>query len=120
MSAPQLNEFPEGLALIGTGFAEIKPEQAPLNQPLDARVELNVPEKTKYVHVAVTTMDISFRTGEQTTPSALASIWFEIIEPKLSGKKFKFRFRAVLQNSPNADPTGPWNGTFWVEFLCFG
>ncbi len=91
-----------------------------MNSPLDAPVELKVPEETKYVHLAVTALGLSFRGGEQMVPNALASLWFEITKGELTGKKFKFQFRTLLQNSPAQDPTGPWSGTFWVEFLCFG
>lgn len=122
MQSKELIEFPKGLALIATGFEEIKGEP-PLKAPLDAKVTLKVPKSTKFVHVGLTAMDMTFRSGDSVIPSAVSGIWFEIIErndKRLAQGEFKFRFRAVLQNAPTADPTGDWNGIFWVEFLCFG
>jgi len=115
--------FTPGLKLIDVGYAEIKPTGPSLNAPLGRTVTLKVPKESKFVHVAVTTLDMSFVAAGNTVPSTLGSIWFEITnrdDSQLGNGIFKFDLRAVLQRTSDQANPGEWTGVFWVEFMCFG
>ncbi|MEW6113928.1 MAG: hypothetical protein AB1664_17475, partial [Thermodesulfobacteriota bacterium] len=105
--------FPAGLTLIDVGYAEIKPDRQPLNSTLSHKVTLNVPSESKFVHVAVTSVDMSFGTSSRRVAENVAGIWFEITNPddsELGRGRYKFDFNAVLQNKPDAGHTGDWCG----------
>ncbi len=114
--------FPNGLKLIHKGFAVQKPDEDSLQEPFTRRVAVEVPNNTKFVHVAVISLDMTFGSFANRTAGDLASIWFEISnhnDSKLSEGIFEFDFKAVLQNKSDATATGSWTGGFVFEFLCF-
>lgn len=116
--------FPAGLKLIHVGYAPIKSSSPPpLETQFDEKVSVPVPPGTKFVHVAVTAVDMCFGTPSDMQPSpSLSSIWFEILgrdSTQLSSGTFSFQFRAILQDQASSTPTGAWTGNFWVEVMCF-
>ena len=113
-------EFPDGLVLIGAGYVEINGNKQSLTKPISTTVTANVPKKTKFVHVAVTAVDMSFGTTGNIQPGDMASIWFETSNRKVNNGTFTCDFKAVLQNKPNANATGVWTGIFYLELTCFG
>jgi hypothetical protein len=120
-------EFPDGLALIYVGRFPV-PDLAhdlTFEEPLSREVIVDVPKKTKYAHVAVTALNMSFGPKGTYIPSAMARIVFEVMNREdsnddLAKGKYKFNFRALLQNASQHTPTGKWSGQYWFEIMCFG
>ncbi|MFH1112986.1 MAG: hypothetical protein V1792_03610 [Pseudomonadota bacterium] len=126
----QGQSFQNGLVLIyASRFplpANPEKETIPTHTgPFSGTFVVDVPTTTKYVHIAVEAVSMSFGTPAGTAPDQLARIGFEVknrddSNAQLAQGKYKFDLKALLQNGPQHTPTGKWTFIFWMEMLCFG
>lgn len=110
-------EWPSGLCLLGRTFAIVNSKKKTFQTNIEQPVVVTVPEGTKAVQVAVINADMCFGESQQPTSAKVKSIWFEVSEyddSELAKNKFKFLFKAWLQDS------GSWTGFFVLDIMCFG
>jgi hypothetical protein len=83
-------------------------------------ITLKVPTSTRYCHVAVVGVDVSFGGNEGLEFHPFGRLFYrlrDIRASNVSGGKFQFSLEAFLQDGPG---THEWSGQIDLQILCFG
>jgi hypothetical protein len=118
--------FDSELRLLGMGLQEVSANLE--DRFLDARISVEVPSGTRFVHVSLSASHMIYGTREEGTPRKLVAVGYDIVV--LNDEKGNvdidengcctINFKAILQDTPLQERTGPWAGRFVLEVMCFG
>jgi hypothetical protein len=110
-------ELPNNLCLVGTHYCqvEITTQTGDLDEPYSKPVEVKVPPDTKFVHVAIVGVRMSFQ-DKYLQERPLAELYYEIQKGKITGNQFKFDIVADLRDQY---ATITWAAKFGVELTYF-
>lgn len=113
-------EFKNGLNLIRVDYHEVNQKKESGKGLMGKNIVLKVPKDTKFVHLGVTTVNITFGTDDKPQPAKLGKLAYEITNRDLSGLaqgEFKCEFRALLESD---EAHAEFSVYFVLEVLCFG
>jgi hypothetical protein len=110
-------DLSQNLSLAATHYCqvEITTQTGNLNEDYFKPVEVTVPPGTKFVHVAIIGVRVSFQ-DQYLQERPLAKLYYEIQKGQINGNQFKFVIVADLRDQY---ATVTWAAKFGIELTYF-